>query len=385
MQADGRNGVDLERSDDQELFRETTRRFLESTAPVSTVRQWSEKEPAGYPADWWRQGAQLGWTSLLVTEADGGGSVSGNGPADLALVAEEMGRLVSPGPLLVTNVVAAAVSEAGTAEQRAAVLPAIVSGEAVATWCLAEPGRTAATADGAVVTAARRGESFVLTGVKGPVEAAAEAAQLLVTARVDGGLTQFLVPTGAPGVTLVPAQSIDLARRFAEVHFDQVTLGPETVLGEVGAAEPQVERQLQLVVALQCAVMAGAVDEMFTRTVEYAFDRYSFGRSLASYQALKHRFADMKLWLEACHATTVEAVRSVGDGDERAAELVSVAKSYVGTKAPAILQDCVQLHGGIGVTWDHDLHLYLRRVVQERALFGTPEEHRERIAVRIGL
>lgn len=377
--------MDLERSDDQELFRETTRKFLESTAPVSTVRQWSEKEAAGYPVDWWRRGAELGWTSLLVGEADGGGSVSGNGLADLALVAEEMGRLVSPGPLLMTNVVAAALSEAGTAEQRAAVLPGLVGGETVATWCLAEPGRPACGGEAVALEAARQGDRFVLSGVKGPVEAAAEAGHLLVTALVDGRPTQFVVPASTPGVTVVPLQGIDLARRIADVHLDGVTLGPEHLLGEVGGAAAQVERQLQVVVALQCAMMAGAVDEMFTRTVEYAFDRYSFGRALASYQALKHRFADMKLWLEAIHATTTGAVRSVGAREERAAELVSVAKSYVGTNATVILQDCVQLHGGIGVTWDHDLHLYLRRVVQERSLFGTPEEHRERIAAGMGL
>lgn len=377
--------MDLERSDDQELFRETTRRFLESTAPVATVRQWSEKEPSGYPADWWRRGAELGWVSLLVAEEDGGGSVSGTGLADLALVAEEMGRLVSPGPLLMANVVASAVSDLGTADQRAEVLPGLLSGESVATWCLAEPTTPAVGGDGVALEAVDDGARFVLTGVKLPVEAAADAGHLLVTARVDGGLTQFLVPAATPGVTVSPLQSLDLSRRFAEVRFDGVTVGPESVLGEVGAAADQVERQLQTVVALQCATMVGAVDEMFTRTVEYAFDRFSFGRALASYQALKHRFADMKLWLEASHATTVGAVRSVDAGEERAAELVSVAKSYVGTKGPVILQDCVQLHGGIGVTWDHDLHLYLRRVVQERALFGTPEEHRERIAARMGV
>ncbi|MHB1583333.1 MAG: acyl-CoA dehydrogenase family protein [Acidimicrobiales bacterium] len=377
--------MDLERSDDQELFRETTRRFLEATAPVATVRQWSEKEANGYPADWWRRGAELGWVSLLVAEEDGGGSVSGSGLADLALVAEEMGRLVSPGPLLMANVVAAAVSAVGTADQRAGVLPGLLSGESVATWCLAEPTGAAVGGAGVGLEAVGDGDGFVLNGVKAPVEAAVDAGHLLVTATVAGELTQFLVPASTPGVTVSPLQSLDLSRRFAEVRFDGVTVGPETVLGEVGAAGDEVERQLQQVVALQCAGMVGAVDEMFTRTVEYAFDRYSFGRALASYQALKHRFADMKLWLEASHATTVGAVRAVDAGEERAAELVSVAKSYVGTKGPVILQDCVQLHGGIGVTWDHDLHLYLRRVVQERALFGTPEEHRERIAARMGV
>ena len=132
---------------------------------------------------------------------------------------------------------------------------------------------------------------------------------------------------------------------------------------------------------MQCASMVGAIDRVLGFTLEYSFDRYSFGRPLASYQALKHRFADLKLWTEAC-------LGHVGRGGptpwtaapRRPTSWSSVAKSYIGDHAPAILQDCVQLHGGIGVTWDHDLHLYIRRVVEDRSLFGTPEEHRERIA-----
>jgi alkylation response protein AidB-like acyl-CoA dehydrogenase len=124
---------------------------------------------------------------------------------------------------------------------------------------------------------------------------------------------------------------------------------------------------------------------VFEFTVEYAADRYSFGRPLASYQALKHRFADMKVWLEAAHATAGAAARAVDSDSTHAAELVSVAKAYIGDRGPVILQDCVQIHGGIGVTWDHDLHLYLRRVVVDRTQWGTPRDHRERVAVAMGM
>jgi len=124
---------------------------------------------------------------------------------------------------------------------------------------------------------------------------------------------------------------------------------------------------------------------VFETTLEYMFDRFSFGRPLASYQALKHRFADMKMWLEACHATAQAAARAVQEQGDDAPELVSAAKAYVGDHAPMILQECIQMHGGMGVTFEHDAHLYLRRAVQNRGLFGTPSEHRERIAARIGL
>ncbi len=376
--------MDLQLTDDQVLFDETTARFLETSCPVATVREWADKEPAGYPAEWWRRGAELGWTSLLLSEDDGGGSVSGHGLLDLVLVAEEMGRRVTPGPLVPTNLVASALARSGTADQRAAVLPGIVSGDTTAAWCLSEPGapwsevRLTASASGS-------GSGFVLSGMKGPVEAAGEADSLLVAAVVDGAPTHFLVDADTPGVSIGPAESLDLVRRFAMVTFHEVAVPSTSVVGAVGGAADEIERLIRLAVVLQCAEMAGAADRMLEVTVEYASDRYSFGRPLASYQALKHRFADLKLWVEACLATAQAAARAVDKESDRAAELVSVAKSYVGDRASAVLQDCVQLQGGIGVTWDHDLHLYLRRVVQDRVLYGTPAEHRERIAVGLGL
>jgi alkylation response protein AidB-like acyl-CoA dehydrogenase len=376
--------VDVELTDDQELLRETTANFLDRTCPVATVREWSEKEAAGFPDSWWQQGAALGWTSLLVSEADGGGSVSGHGLLDLTLVAEEMGRRVSPGPLLPTNVVAAALSAYGTEEQKARHLPGILSGEAIATWCLAEVG-SSGLPEAITLEATLEGAEFVLSGRKGAAQAAGESDLFLVAALVDGRPTQFLVPADMPGVTVVPAEALDLTHRFGFVEFDHVRLAPAAVLGAPGGAAEQIEWLFELAVTLQCASMAGAIDRILAVTIEYSFDRYSFGRPLASYQALKHRFADLKLWTEASLATAGAAAHAVDSRSEKAYELVSVAKSYIGDHAPAILQDCVQLHGGIGVTWDHDIHLYIRRVVEGRSLFGTPEEHRERIARLMGM
>jgi alkylation response protein AidB-like acyl-CoA dehydrogenase len=376
--------VDVQLTDDQELLRETTANFLERTCPISTVREWAEKEPAGFPDAWWQQGAALGWTSLLVSEEDGGGSVSGHGLLDLTLVAEEMGRRVSPGPLLPTNVIAAALSEYGTDEQKTRHLPRILSGEAIATWCLGEVGASGLP-DAITFEAGLQGGEFVLTGRKGAAQAAAESDLFLVAALVDGEPTQFLVEADTPGVTVVPAEALDLTHRFAFVEFDRVTLAPTAVLGTVGGAAEQIERLFELAVTLQCASMVGAIDRMLAVTIEYSFDRFSFGRPLASYQALKHRFADLKLWTEASLATSDAAAHAVDGRAEKAYELVSVAKSYIGDYAPAILSDCVQLHGGIGVTWDHDIHLYTRRVIEDRSLFGTPEEHRERMGRLMGM
>jgi alkylation response protein AidB-like acyl-CoA dehydrogenase len=374
--------MDLELTPDQELLRDTTRRFLQASVPLTSVRSLVD-DPSGFDRAWWKKGAELGWTSLLVDEGRGGGSASGDGLRDLALVAEEMGAMVSPGPLIPTNVVAQALSRDASDECAGGVLAGLLSGEAVAAWCVAEPGRPVAT-DGITLQARRHGDGFVLDGVKRPVEAGGEADWFLVTAIGPDGLSQFLVPASAPGVQVTALRGLDLARRNAEVRFEEVMVPAAAVVGAPGGAALAFERQLQTVLVLQCAEIVGATERVFDFTVQYAFDRFSFGRALASYQALKHRFADMKLWIESALAITVDATRAVQAGAPDAAEIVRIAKTYVGERCPEVIQDCVQMHGGIGVTWDHDIHLYLRRVVQHRQTYGGPIEHRDRVAVLAG-
>ncbi len=369
----------LDLSPDQELVRDTTKRFLAERSPLTEVRRLAD-DPVGYERKWWRQGAELGWTAMLVPEEHGGGSVTGAGLLDLVVVAEEMGRLVAPGPFVPVNVVAAALGAAGTAAQRSDVLPGLVAGETVAAWCLAEPGGVWDSAGPLAATAERSGGGWSLSGTKSPVEAAADADYLLVAARTPDGPTQFLVPAGTPGVTIAPLHSLDLVRRFAEVRFDHASIPDDAVVGGVGAGAADIERQLLLAVCLQCAETVGVVDRVFGFTVEYAFDRHSFGRPLASYQALKHRFADMKTWLEACHATAEGAADAVQAEAPDAARKASVAAVYIGDRSTAIIQDCVQLHGGIGITWEHDIHLYLRRATVNRGMYGTPRQHRDRLA-----
>jgi len=170
--------------------------------------------------------------------------------------------------------------------------------------------------------------------------------------------------------------TVDLTRRFSVVRFDDVRV---PVTAAVGGAE-QVERQLQLALVMLNAESVGAMQRAFDMTVEWAFDRYTFGRPLASYQELKHRFADMKSWLEAAHAVSDAAAVAVQARSAEARELVSVAKAFVGQYGSDLLHDCVQIHGGIGLTFEHDLHLFLRRATVDRTLLGTPAHHRQRIA-----
>jgi alkylation response protein AidB-like acyl-CoA dehydrogenase len=361
----------LEPSPDQELFRETTERYLREQVPVGELRRL-RNSPVGFDAEYWRRGASLGWSSLLVAEDRGGGSISGDGLVDLTLLAHEFGRHAAPGPLVPVNVVAAALSRAGGGHE--AAIAELVAGEATASWCLND--RLGAVAAEIEID----GGDAVVNGVTRPVESAAQAKHLLVTGRTGEGLTQVLVPAGTPGVSVAPMDTVDLTRRFSAVTFDGVRVPADLVVGEVGGAAGPVEHQLQLAVVISCAEAVGAMQAAFDMTVEWAFDRYSFGRPLASYQALKHRFADMKSWLETSHAITDTAAAAVSAGSPDAAELASAAKAFVGDYGSELLQDCVQIHGGIGVTFEHDLHLFLRRHTLDRALYGTPADHRQRLA-----
>jgi len=377
--------VDLDLTPDQELLRDTTRKFLRATVPLTSVRALAD-DAAGFDRGWWQRGAELGWTSLLVDERRGGGSISGAGLRDLALVAEEMGAMVSPGPLIATNVVAQTLSREASDELASHVLPGLLSGDSIAAWCVEEPGRHI-TPDGMTLQARRDGAEFVLDGVKRPVDIGGQADWLLVTATGSEGLSQFLVPSSAPGLRVTPLRGLDLVRRYAEIGFDGVRVPSSALVGVLGGASLSFEAQLQTVLVLQCAEIMGATDRVFEFTVQYAFDRSSFGRALASYQALKHRFADMKLWLESAQAITVDATRAVQDGAPAAGEVVRIAKAYVAERCPELIQDCIQMHGGIGVTWDHDLHLYLRRVVVNRQTYGDPMHQRDCVAIladRIG-
>ncbi len=374
--------VRLDLSDDQEFFRETTRRFIESETPISTIRELHD-HPGGHPPSWWQAASELGWTSLMVPEHLGGGSISGRPVVDLSIVADEMGRGLAPGPFLPVNVVADTLGRSGTPDQQA-VLEGVLAGETILAWAFCEPGGDW-TADHVAAEATPAGGGYVLNGVKTAVEAGAQAHRLLVTARTSDGLAQFLVPSDADGITVAPQESLDLGRRFAEVRFVDVAVGPEALVGEPGApAEADVERQLLLALVIQCADSAGAAARVLEFTIEYAFDRYSFGRPLASYQALKHRFADMKLWSEASQAAADGAADALDDGSN-AVQMASAAKAYVGDHSVDIMQDCVQLHGGIGVTWEHDLHLFLRRATVNRGLFGTSAQYRDSVAKAVGL
>jgi alkylation response protein AidB-like acyl-CoA dehydrogenase len=363
-------------SSDQTLLRDTTARFLEDQVPLSRLRK-DRRDPAGFDFGYWKSGADMGWTSLLVEEEYGGGSVSGRGTVDLALIAYEFGRHASPGPLLDCNVIASALSgQAGDLHR--AVLAELISGTGIAAACLgAAPWQSP---DQATVRISRDGGDVVIDGAVRPVESAEQASHLLVTGMSESGVTQALVSAAEPGITKTRLTGIDVTRRFASVSFDHVRTPASALVGAFGQAGEQVSRQVQQAAVISSAEAVGAMDAAFQMTVDWAFNRYTFGRALVSYQALKHRFADMKTWLEASHAVSDAAADALADRTDLAAETTSAAKTYIGEQGPELAQECVQLHGGIGVTYEHDLHFFLRRVTLDRLLYGTPADHRQMLA-----
>lgn len=362
---------------DQELLRDTTARYLGDRVSLSRQRKDLRHDPAGFEAAYWTGGAELGWTMMLVDEDSGGGSVSGRGAVDLALIAYEFGKHAAPGPLVDCNVVASALSgQAGDLQSTA--LGEIIGGAAIASSCLgAAPWQQPREAS---VTIRRDGDDLVIDGAVRPVESARQAGYFLVSGQSEGGMTQVLVPANAPGIEIKALKGMDVTRRFGAVAFDGVRAPADALVGGFGQANAQVGRQVQNAAVILAAESVGAMDAAFEMTVDWAFQRYTFGRALASYQALKHRFADMKSWLEASHAVSDAAAEAVADRTATAAQIASSAKSYIGQQGPELAQDCVQLHGGIGVTYEHDLHFFLRRVTLNRLLYGTPAEHRRLLA-----
>jgi alkylation response protein AidB-like acyl-CoA dehydrogenase len=360
---------------DQELLTATVEQYLAATYPPDRVRALS-RQPSTFDAAEWKQGAELGWTALLVPESAGGGSVSGNGLADLLAVAAAFGRHAAPGPLIGTNVVAAALGRWGSAEHRG-VLAGLLDGSATAAWGHAPRGGRRA---GGAVRAARLGDQVLLNGTVPCVESGApDGHHLLVTADEDSARSHYLVPLDAPGVEAAPLGGLDLTRRYHAVTFRDAAVPAASRVGAAGTADAHDELLLDHTAVLQAGEIVGTMARAFDLTLRWTADRYSFGRPLGSYQEIKHRMADLRTELEASAAVAEKAAWRVGEDHPDARSWASAAKAHVGQAGPEAIQDCVQLHGGIGVTFEHDLHLYLRRATVDAQLHGTPAYFTERL------
>ncbi|MEZ5744412.1 MAG: acyl-CoA dehydrogenase family protein [Sphingomonadaceae bacterium] len=368
--------MEVNLNEDQTMLQDMTRRFLEDRSPITVLRKQAD---AGESFDraTWSEAVELGWVALFVPEAHGGIAEAAGGVMDAAIVAEELGRVVYSGPFLSTCVVADAIARSGSAAQQERWLPALASGEALAAWAFAGKGPQAGIAPGSV-TAEKSGDGWKLGGMAAYVEDAASADVLLVST-ADA---QFLVPAGTAGMTIEPMEALDLGKRLSIVRFDGAQLGADALLD---GGPDAFEKQLQVALALQCAETVGVTDRAFEFTLEWVNERHAFGRPIGSFQALKHRLADHVANLEGAKAAAAYAARAVASDAPDAAIAVSAAKSHCGTSATEIIRDCLQMHGGIGLTWEHDIHFYLRRAVSNEALWGSPAIHHERLCQLAGI
>jgi alkylation response protein AidB-like acyl-CoA dehydrogenase len=374
--------MDFGFGEEQDLLRATTRRFLDEHQSRAQLRQVLE-EPEVFDADVWRRGAELGWAAMLVPEKYEGGSITAQPLVDLVVLAEELGRQLNPGPFVPVNVVADAIARFGGDALAARYLPQLSRGQITAAWCLGGDG---SPTPGAVrVRARRQPGGWRLDGVARYVQGAQHAGVLLVVADgLDGGVVNLVVPRPSAGLSERVIVGLDPTRRFAEVRFDGVVVAEGDELTDIGAGgagsgRSIVERGLAVATVLQAAESVGAADVLFDETVAYLKKRSQFGRTIASFQAIKHRLADLQIELEAMRVAAEYAALAV-DGQFDDAELaVATAGAYVDDAFAHLVGESLQLHGGIGFTWEHDVHLFVRRAKVNQVLYGDGAWHRERL------
>ena len=379
--------MDFGFSQEQELLRTTARKFLENECPSTFVRARME-EPAGVTDAFWARLAEQGWLGLVYPEEFGG---TGLGFVDLTVLMEEMGRCVMPGPFFSTVVLGGlAILEAGSPAQKKEWLGRIAAGEARATLALTEPN---ARWDAAGVTlAARAGRpGFVLNGTKLFVLDAHLADVLVVAARTaeatspEDGVSLFLVSRGAPGTSVTLLPTMDQTRKLCEVTFTDTPVDPGALLGARDAAWPALARVLQRATVALCAEMCGGAQKVLEMTTDYAKIRIAFGKPIGTYQGVKHKAADMLVDVENAKSLTYYAAWAVDENAPEAGLAASMAKAYVSDAYRKVAGTGIQLHGGIGFTWEHDLHLYFKRAKSSEFTFGDATYHRERVAQLISL
>lgn len=374
--------MDFGLNTDQEELQKYARDFLDNECPPTFVRKMMEHESA-YDEAFYKHMAQLGWMGIAVGEAYGG---QGMTYVDLAVLVEEMGRALVPGPFFASVCLAAPVIEAaGSEEQKQTLLTKIASGEGNATVAYTEAsGRVDAA--GIQMTARADGDGYVLAGTKLFVPDAHLADTIVVAARTsDGddpteGVTLFAVDRGTSGVDIEQLKTMDMTRRWCEVRFDGVQVGADAVLGEPDRGWAPLEKGLQRATALLCAECVGGSHKVLDMSVAYAKERVQFGRPIGSFQAVKHKCADMLVDVEMARSAMYYAAWAASSDDSELPLASSVAKAYCGDAYVRVAGNGIQVHGGIGFTWEHDMHLYFKRAKANEMLLGDPTYHRELVA-----
>jgi alkylation response protein AidB-like acyl-CoA dehydrogenase len=364
--------MEFDLSNPQKLLQKSARDLFARACPAKKVRELMATDTA-FDAGLWSAVADQGWLGIHLSESSGG---LGLGPVDLAVVGEEMGRACFPGPFLGTVWAATLIAEANAASPYLQSLTAGESKGAVAllesdaSWDLSEV-RLQAKPDG---------ETYQLTGRKSFVSDAGLADVIVCVARTEGDLALFIVPAKAASVSIKPTSGMDQTRKLYDVAFEGVAVGPENVLAVGEAARRALVRSTQVATLLVCADMLGGMRWILEDTVEYAKTRQQFGKPIGSFQAVQHMCADMLLWTESARSAIYFAAWAIDAEPENAARVVSTAKVYTSDASREVANRGVQVHGGIGFTWEHDLHLYYKRSKASEILFGDASHHRAQLA-----
>ena len=376
--------MDLRFTETQEILKKMARDFLTTECPKTMVRKLEQSEQ-GYSPELWKKMAELGWMGLIIPEEYGGMNYTFQ---DLAVLLEEIGRNILPGPFIATITSTFPILEAGNEEQKKELLPKIAQGELILTTALLE-GDGVFDASGIAVKATPKGDDFIINGTKLFVEMAHVANHILcVTRTKDGtspekGITLFIVDSKTPGISceVIPTTAAD---KLCEVRFNNVTVPKKNILGKIDEGWLIVEMMLRKGAIAKCAESIGAIETCVEMTVAYSKERVQYERPIGAFQALQHIMADMWTSMETSRYLVYEAAWMESEGLPCAKE-ASMAKAYVNEVYKNLSKWAVRVHGAIATSADHDIPLYYRRSKAADIAFGTTDFHREIVAQKIGL
>ncbi len=363
-------------TEEQEFLRTTAREFLENECPSSVVRELMETEP-GYSPDMWKKMAELGWTGLLIPEEYGGAEL---GFIDLVVILEEMGRAVLPSPFFANLLGTLAVLDAGNEPTKKELLTEVAAGQRILSFAITEAAGTEQAIDIAT-RAEAAGDGYRLFGTKLFVPDAQNVDTLVVAARSgakgEAGISLLLVDRGASGMAITPLKSMDMTRRIAEVSFDGT---PAKLLGTLDRGWSTWESVRACALVALSAEAVGGAQKVLDDSVAYAKERIQFGKPIGVNQAVKHKCADMLIEVESSKSITYYAAWAIAEGIDEAPLAASMAKAYTSDAYRHCSAENIQIHGGVGFTWEYDCHLYFKRAKAIEVTFGDPTQHRERVA-----
>ena len=372
--------MDFGLSEEQEMLQRSAREFLTQECPSTFVRELLTNKD-GFSRELHRKMAEQGWTGLLIPESHGG---LGLGMLDMALLLEEMGRAVVPGPFLFSSVLLTlALVQGGTTAQKKAWLPRLASGEAVGTLAFLEAADRL-DADGITLKVKKSRDAYTLSGSKMFVPFAAVADVLLVATRTSGhgeeGITLLLVERETPGLTLKPLDIFDLTRRVYEVEFKNMVVPKTALVGSEGHGWKILARLIDAACVALAADSLGGAQKALEMAVEYTKVRTQFNRPIASFQALKHMAAEMASEIEPARALVWYAAHAFDTRPREVSRAAALAKARLSDVYSRTTNRAVQMHGGIGFTWEHDMHFWFKRAKWNEFAFGDATYHRERLA-----